>query len=438
MASSRRVADRRNEALCQLLTELGWSLNGFAQRIRDRCQTLGRPQPVSRSTVSRWCNGAVAGPELIGPACSVLSAGVRRRVTPESLGWPGDSLDVAVEALRYGDLRHAVRMLVKLWELDSTASRATLRSMSFDSTVAPAVHEALVMLPDRELAGAGGGRRVSTADIELLERHTDLYGGLEARHGGGRFRNAFASFLHVQATPMLTGTFSAARGLRLYGSVADAVLAVADMAHDDHLPGLARRYDLQAMRLAQAIGDRGRLARGHIHQARLSAVHGEAGDVLMHARSAVVAAGDASALVRAYAAVTEARAWAFNGEPERTLAAVERARTAFMRADPAAGPRWLRWLDRAELEGQAAWALARAGLVEPGARALELALAMPTERTRDHVELMITEAELARLRQDESECTRLLKRASNAARDLKSYRLADRIARASKGPLRDF
>jgi hypothetical protein len=54
------------------------------------------------------------------------------------------------------------------------------------------------------------------------------------------------------------------------------------------------------------------------------------------------------------------------------------------------------------------------------------------------VELMITGAELARLCQDESERTRLLKRASNAAQDLKSYRLADRITRASKGPLRAF
>src|SRR5262249_15075422 len=153
-------------------------------------------------------------------------------------------------------------------------------------------------------------------------------------------------------------------------------------------------YDLQAMRLAQAVGDRGRLARGDIHQARLAAARGERGDVLTHARSAVFASDDASALGRAYAAVTEAKAWALNGNPEQTLAAVGRSRDAFNRANAGSGPRWLLWLDRPELEGQAAWALAMAGLTAPGTQALQAALDMPEERTRDSVELLITGAEL--------------------------------------------
>lgn len=310
--------------------------------------------------------------------------------------------------------------------------------MSFGGTYAPALHEALVMLPDAETTGKGQ-QRISASDVELLELHTDLYGRLDARHGGGRFRCVFAAFLDMHATPLLHGAFSARRGRLLYGSVADAVLALASMAHDDQLPGLAQRYDLQAMRLAQAVGDRGRVARGYIHQARLAAVRGERGDVLTHARSAVFAAVGAPALVRAYAAITEARAWALNENPEQTLAAVGRARDAFDRAGAGPGPRWLLWLDRPELEGQAAWALAMAGLAVPGTQALRAALAMPVERTRDNVELLITGAELARLRGDDSERAALMKRAYEASRHLKSRRLADRLARAADGqPLHDF
>ncbi|MEU1813448.1 hypothetical protein [Micromonospora aurantiaca (nom. illeg.)] len=294
------------------------------------------------------------------------------------------------------------------------------------------------MLPDAELAGVGQ-QQVTAADIELLELHTDLYGRLDARHGGGRFRSVFAAFLDTHATPLLRGSFSTRRGRRLYGSVADAALALANMAYDDRLPGLAQRYDLNAMRLAQAVGDRGRLARCHIHQARLAAMLGERGEVLTHARSAVVAAGGAPALVKAYAAVSEARSWAFSGNPERTVAAVERARDAFSRATAASNPRWLLWLDRPELEGQVAWALTMAGLTAEAAKALDAAMEMPGERTRDNVELLITGAELARLREDSVECSTLLLRAVDASRHVKSRRLAERIARATRGePLHDF
>ncbi|BEL05760.1 hypothetical protein Q0Z83_039510 [Actinoplanes sichuanensis] len=428
----------RNDALCALLVELNWSVSGFAQRIRERCLVNGTPRAVSTSTVSRWCDNAVPGPDLADPACFVLSAAMRRRISPESLGWPSEEMDVAADALRYEDLRHAVRVLPKLWQLDSVSGRMAVRKMSFGDTHAPVLHQALVMGPDASTQGHGH-RRVLEADIELLEAHTDLYGRQDARHGGGRFRGVFAAFLDTHATPLLHGAFSARRGQWLYGSVADAVLALASMAYDDQLPGLAMRYDLQAIRMAQAIGDRGRLARGYIHQARLAAAQDARSDVLTHARSAVFAAASAPALVRAYAAVTEARAWALNDDPEQTLVAVARAREAFERASIGAGPRWLSWLDRPELESQAAWALAMAGLAAPGTHALHAALNMPAERTRDNVELLITGAELARLRGDDSERMVLMKRAVEASRHLKSRRLADRLSRAAEGQqLHDF
>ncbi|MFF7400650.1 transcriptional regulator [Streptomyces murinus] len=352
------------------------------------------------------------------------------------MGWTSEDTDVVEQALQYSDLTHAVRILRRLWQMDAVPGSAAVRKMPFAST--PSAVEALVMLPDPEITGRGQ-RRVTTADIELLDAHTDLYGRADARHGGGQFRSVFAGFLAAHAVPLLEGGFSTGRGRLLYGSVADAVLALASMAYDDQLPGLAQRYDLQAMRLAQAIGDRGRLARGCIHQARLAAVRGDGREVLTHARSAVVAATGAPALVRAYVAVTEARAWAYNGDGAQCRAAVERARAAFDRAGGGSSPRWLAWLDRPELEGQAAWALAMAGLAEEGGRAWKVAMGLPAERTRDSVELLITGAELARLRGERAEWEELLAKAKRTAQHLKSRRLARRLADAAKGvPLHAF
>lgn len=399
---------------------------------------MGLPHTVSPSTVSRWCkNNATPGAELAAAVCHVLSTALRQHVTPESLGWSSDTTQVAAESLEYRDVAHAVRMLSKLWALDSLRRRSVVKSAFSASVFGLASREALVMPPDTAISGHGQ-YKVSAADIDLLDDHTRLYGKLDAQYGGGKFRSVFASFLDMHATPMLNGSFSSRTGNRLYGSVVDAVLTVASMAYDDQLPGLAQRYDLQALRLAQAIGDRGRITRVHIHQARLAATQGGREDVLAHARSAVLAAEGAPLLVRAYAAVTEARAWALNGSPDQVLDAVSRARELFSRARPSTSPAWLEWFDRPELEGQAAWALAMASLAEAGTQALK-ETAMPPKRTRDSVELLITGAELARLRGDVAEHVALTKRASLLSQHLVSRRLTERIGRLISGKtLHDF
>lgn len=440
MARSESETDgSRNDALLKYLGQLGWSQRGFAFRVHERCKAVGLPHTVSPSTVTRWCsNGTIPCAELAAAACHVLSSALRQHVTSVSLGWPAGTTDIAAESLEYRDLDHAVRMLSKLWELDSMRRRSIVKNTFSTGVFGPASREALVMPPDSEVAGRGR-YKVTTADVELLEDHTSLYGKLDAQHGGGKFRSVFAAFLDTHATPVLNGFFSARVGRRLYGSVADAVLATASMAYDDQLPGLAQRYDLQAMRLAQAIGDHARIARVHIHQARLAATQGDRKDVLTHARTAVLASDGTPPLVRAYAAITEARAWAFNGKPDQTLDAVIRARSVFHRAGNASNPRWLAWFDLPELEGQAAWALAVAGLTEPGTQALKEALGMPGDRTRDNVELLITAAELARLRGDLSEQREMAKRAAEASRHLMSRRLTARIVRLAAGqPIEDF
>ena len=429
----------RTDALLKYLEQLGWSQRGFALRVYDRCKAMGLPNTVSPSTVTRWCsNETTPSAALAAAACHVLSSGLRQPMTPESLGWPVDTTDVAAESLEYRDVAHAVKMLTMLWDLDAVQRRTFVRSTFLAGVFGRASREALVMPPDAKIAGLGT-RSVAPADIELIKEQTRLYTKLDAQHGGGKFRSVFAAFLDTHATPLLNGSFTTKLGRRLYGSVADASMAVAFMAYDDHLPGLAQRYALQAMRLAQAIGDRSRIARVHIHQARLAAAQGDRRDVVTHARTAMLASEGAPPLVRAYAAVTEARAWAFSASPDLTLDAVDRARAAFDRVGPEPEPDWLLWFDWHELEGQTAWAFAVAGLDEPGVQALKAAKGKPADLTRDNVGLVITAAELARLRGDLDEHASLAKRAAESSRHVMSRRLAARISRLTAGqPLDDF
>ncbi|WP_275466363.1 transcriptional regulator [Streptomyces noursei] len=436
--SPRSEKAQRNELLLKHLETLDWSISGFARRIAARCEAIHLPYMVVTSTVSRWCKGATPGDDLAAAACHVLSAALHQVVAPESLGWPSGTGLVAAQSLEYLDVSHAARMLSRLWALDAMGRRNVVQSAFSPSVFGPASREALVMPADAVIGGRGQ-HKVTAAGIDLLDEQTQLYGKLDSQHGGGKFRGVFASMLDTHATPMLNGRFSARTGRRLYGSVVDAVLAMASMAYDDQLPGLAQRYDLQAMRLAQAIGDRARISRIHIHQARLAAAQGGRADVLAHARSAVLAAEGAPPLVRAYACVTEARAWALNGQPDQVVMAVKRSREFFARAQHNTGPAWLEWFDLRELEGQAAWAFAVAGLVEQGRQALKEALVLPADQTRDMVELLITEAELARLRGDSARFAAVTQRAFQASQHLMSRRLSERLARLKAGePLRGF
>ncbi len=438
MLSPRLLHTEHNEVLLKYLDALDWSISGFARRVAARCEATRLPYAVVPSTVSRWCKGATPNDDLAAAACHVLSAALHRIVTPETLGWPSGTGAVAAQSLEYLDVPHAVRMLSKLWSLDAMRRRNVVKSAFSPTVFGPASREALVMPADADIDGRGQ-RKVTVADIELLDEQTRLYGKLDSQHGGGKFRSVFASMMDTHATPMLNGAFSARTGRRLYGSVVDAVLAMASMAYDDQLPGLAQRYDLQAMRLAQAIGDRARITRVHIHQVRLAASQGGRGDVLAHARSAVLAAEGAPPLVKAYACVTEARAWALNGRPDHVVAAVNQAREFFARARSSTSPTSLEWFDRRELESQAAWAFVVAGMADQGAQALKEASALPSVRTRDTLELLITEAELARLRGESAEHAAVTKRAIQVSQHLMSRRLTERLDHLKAGvPLRGF
>ncbi|MEV5877945.1 transcriptional regulator, partial [Streptomyces sp. NPDC052101] len=80
-----------------------------------------------------------------------------------------------------------------------------------------------------------------------------------------------------------------------------------------------------------------------------------------------------------------------------------------------------------------------AGLADDGMRALQTAKGMAKDRTRDRVELMITSAELARLRGDSAGHAGFARRAALSAQHLASRRLATRLKRLAAGqPLEGF
>ncbi|MYV38396.1 regulator, partial [Streptomyces sp. SID1328] len=63
-------------------------------------------------------------------------------------------------------------------------------------------------------------------------------------------------YLEHECEPMLRGSYSEQTGRRLFGAAADLTRLAGWTSYDIAAHGLAQRYFVQALRLAQAAGDR--------------------------------------------------------------------------------------------------------------------------------------------------------------------------------------
>jgi hypothetical protein len=428
--------------LLQVLDELNWSQRGFARRVSNRCKVLGHPASISYATVNRWCKGTTPRPGLAQIVCDLLTEGLQRKIHPSTLGWSDEHeiIDLVVtDSLAYKDVDHAVSMLTGLWESDAMRRREVLQAGLALPALAVAARDALVMPADHSAAHSGS-LRVGATDIEMVRVQTRHYEVLDAQFGGGRFRSDLAQFMRTHVKPLLAGTYDDATGRELRAAVADAAILCGFMAYDDAKPGLAQRYQTQALRFAQAIGDPARISRVLIHLTRLVAESGERDEAVRMARSASHAARNAPPLVRSYASITEARAWAYVGDTGAAETAIAEARDHFALSTADAAPNWLAWYNDAELEGQAAWAFVTAGRHAQAEQSLSVAHSgKDGSLRRDTVGLIITAAEIARLRGQQSEQKTLTVQATEMAAEIKSPRVARRIEKLTTGqPLDEF
>ena len=80
---------------------------------------------------------------------------------------------------------------------------------------------------------------------------------LDHRFGSGHVRPVVVHYLNSVVSGLLAGSYREAVGRELFAAVARLTELAGYMAVDTGQPGLAQRYYIQALRLAQAAGDRG-------------------------------------------------------------------------------------------------------------------------------------------------------------------------------------
>jgi hypothetical protein len=158
-------------------------------------------------------------------------------------------------------------------------------------------------------------------------------------------------YLDTEVATMLRGTYSGAVGTELFSASALLTRLVGWMAYDVGVHGMAQRYFVQALRLAQASGDRTLGAYILASMSRQAVYLGHGREAVQLARVAQQGAlSVASPRVRVVLHAVEARGHGLLGDGRACMAALVRADQALGQAGSVAEePDWARFVDEAQL-----------------------------------------------------------------------------------------
>ena len=367
-------------ALRQARTERGWSQSRAIAELQKHARLLGLSLPSASSLkteMSRWENGHRT-PDAFYCRLFELAYGTGA----DQLGI--DQTDMAGSCATWEE---CVVSAAHLWKHDLTR-RDFLRSSGFTAAAfaAPSLH-ALMSTAGAAPTREGGRTVVGASQVTFIQEMTRNLGALDNRYGGGQVRNAAVAFLDGEVSPLLTsGRFSVSVGRSLLRSAAELTRLVGWMSHDVGRHGLAQRYLIQALHLAEAAGDRALMSETLAAMSQQATYMGEpreAVDLARGARSLAEREG-LSALV-AEASVMEAHGHARSGESAACATALGTAEAALDRADRSSDPYWIGYFDEAYLSAKFGHCLRELGDHRQLVRFAERSLQMDASYARGRV-----------------------------------------------------
>lgn len=338
----------KNTALRGLLDEAEMSNVALGHAVVAAGAREGKHLGTNTTSVKRMLDGCQPrwpAPRLVA---GVLSQRLQREVSVTECGFadcappeedPYDGLRCA------GTLEGTVRTVVELSGRDMRRRKLLLGSVFSAAAFAEPVLFALTIPPAQSTARAAG-RRVGSADVEVLTEQITHLNKLGTQYGSGRVRGQVVQLLHRKANQLLHGSYSEKTGRALLSAVARATKAAGWMSGDVGRHSLAQRYHIQALDLAMRAGDRRYGADILAEASRLTVRIGEnapAGqDTLRHGRQAValaragltIAQDAATPALAAKLHALEARGFALLGDARETRHAVVAAQRCYESVTP--------------------------------------------------------------------------------------------------------
>ncbi|GAB3972777.1 regulator [Streptomyces sparsus] len=369
-----------NRQLAALIAEAGFSNAGLARRVDQLGLEHGLDLRYDKTSVTRWLRGQQPRGTTPALIAEVFTRRLGRRLTAQDLGL--DACAPVYAGLEFAaSPAEAVDIVGGLWRKDS-GSHSELRKIAFtpaglvvpsrdwligraDERVArgepPEAHRVPTQgrgpvlpraRPDLgEQVERTAGQRVTAGDITALRSVAELFRTLDHAYGGGHARQALVRYLEHEAEPMLRGSYGEQAGRRLFAAAAELTRLAGWTAYDIAAHGLAQRYFVQALRLAQAAGERAYGSYVLVTMSRQAVYLGHGREAVQLARVAQQGVGaSAPPVLQALLHAAEARGHGVLGEVRACTASLARAERALEAVRPGEEtPQWARFFDEAQL-----------------------------------------------------------------------------------------
>jgi tetratricopeptide (TPR) repeat protein len=339
-----RVGRQRNEKLFTLIKTCQWSYEACAAAVRAVARENNDDdlRSCDRSHVGHW----IAGVQPSGLTPQYIAEAVSRRldraIRPADLGFRGDaSLNLDVDGLDWWR-RDAATDLLAVGRADLDRRGFALQALYSLAALAVPV-ETWQEIANRGWRAHGGGMAVGQGEVTAVREMFAMFSRADEQFGGGHARLAIVQYLTTDVAGYLHGRFAGESDRRAMFSAASQVAWLAGWkSFDSSEHGLAQRYFLQAVRLANEADDRALASftlRAMAHQA-VDLGHGQ--QALDLADSALRwSRGRATPAATALFMTLTARGHAAVGDRKRTIAAISKAESLISSADPATEPMWI-------------------------------------------------------------------------------------------------
>lgn len=388
MAARPLVARQPNERLQALIQEAGCSNAGLARRVNMCGAEHGLDLRYDKTSVARWLRGQQPRGRAPGIIAEAIGRKLGRTVTIDEIGMAnGKNLASGIGLQFSPTVLGAIEQVCELWRSDVGRRDFLSGSTVAASALVEPSRDWLITGADSQVARTAGGGRVGASDVEAVRATTDALVALDHRFGSGHVRPIVVHYLNSVVSGLLSGSYRESVGRDLFAAVARLTELAGYMAVDTGQPGLAQRYYIQALRLAQAAGDRG--YGGYVLAASMSHLAAELGnprEIAQLARAAQEGArGQVTPRAEAMFCAAEARGHALMGDARACNQMAGKALGALERTGEDTGddPVWIAHFDHAYLADELAHCHRDLGQGEAAARRAQDALdGHPDSRAR--------------------------------------------------------
>jgi len=345
-----------NHRLARLMAEAGFtSHKAFARAVRKVSEEPQVASPIGcdHTSVSRWLHGMQPRADTALCIVTVLSRALSRPVSLADTGLVSSASIPPDLGLTYPSPGDGNDVITRLWRADlDEATAVTGRPASAAAWQSIPLNWLLASRPTG-LPERWEGTRVGSTDVQRIRITIDLFAQLDNRFGGGHARRALIQYLADDVGRTLNGHYRDRVAIDLFCIAAQATLLAAWMSYDSGLHGIAQRYFIQALNLAEAGNDQllsGSILDAMSHQAAFLGHYQDAANLARAARSGTQRIATPSLTAHFYA--MEARALARLGDVRSCERALADAVSLFERRNPGNEPEWFRYFDDAELAAE--------------------------------------------------------------------------------------